>query len=441
MSRSATVESADLLITHARELVTGRADPTRGARGSHLQDLEIIADGAVAVAGGRVVAVGPTAEIEARLAGRTTIDATGRLVSPGLVDPHTHLVHAGTRHVEWGAQVTGATVGPDLEHGIAVTRRATAAASREELARGVLGRLDTMLAHGTTTAEAKSGYGESPADELRLLDAYALARHPVELAVTYLGAHVTPGPARHQAFVGEVIAELEHARARAEYCDVCCDPSGFTPAECERIADAARDLGFGLRVHADQTGHRAGAETAIGIGAASADHLEFVSDEAIARLADAATAAVLLPAVSYHTFSLVRAPGPGRWGEAPHPWLGERFRQLIDAGALVALATDYNPGSSPTLSMQATMQAAARLYRFGYAEIWHMCTINAAVSLGRGDRVGSLEPGKQADVVVWDVPTHELVVNQFGTNLVHQVVKAGEIVFTAPPPSRSASEL
>ncbi|MCC6223516.1 MAG: imidazolonepropionase [Thermoleophilia bacterium] len=426
----------ELLITHASELLTCRVGTGRGARGDDLERVEVIADGAVAVDAGRIVAVGETSELERRFAGRTTLDATGRLVTPGLVDPHTHLVHAGTRHLEWGARVLGARTCPGAEHGIAATRRATAAASTEQLAHGILTRLDTMLAHGTTTAEAKSGYGQSPADELRLLEALAATEHPVELAVTYLGAHVSPGPATHRAFVEEVIAELGRARRVAEYCDVCCDPIGFTRRECERIAAAACELGFGLRVHADQTGPREGAELAIGFGAASADHLEYVSDRAIAMFADSPTVAILLPTVSYHTFALVRDPGPTSWGEAPHAWLGERFRRLVNGGALVALATDYNPGSSPTLSMQAVMQAAARLYRLGYAEIWNMSTINAAVSLGRNDRIGSLEAGKQADLVLWDVPTHELVINQFGTNLVSLVIKAGEVVHATPAVSR-----
>jgi imidazolonepropionase len=228
--------------------------------------------------------------------------------------------------------------------------------------------------------------------------------------------------------VDQVVAQLPEARRFAEFCDVCCDPVGFTPDECRRIAAAAQAQGFKIRVHGDQTGPAGAAEFAVEVGASSVDHLEYVSDRAIAMLRDCATAAVLLPGVTYHLMDLVPTPGDPSWSEPRHRELAVRFRRLVDSGALVALATDYNPGTSPTLSMQTVMQLAARLYRLTYGEIWHLSTINAAASLDRDDRVGSIEVGKQADLVVWAVPSHELVVNQFGVNLVHSVVKNGSVV-------------
>jgi imidazolonepropionase len=375
-----------------------------------------------------IVSVGSSAELEENYIGRCTIDATGKLISPGLVDPHTHLIHGGTRESEWGALAAGRPIPGGIPHGIVATQMATQATSTKELSAGVTKRLNVMLAHGTTTVEAKSGYGVAPADEIRLLRVLANVEHDVEVIRTYLGAHVSPGPSGHMQFVDDVIKQLEAAREFAEYCDVCCDPSGFTVQECERIAAKARTLGFDIRVHADQTGSFAGAELAIRIGAASADHLEYISDEAIELFAESNTVAILLPTVSYHSFSLVRQPTNANWLPAPHPWLGQRFRELLDRGALAAIATDYNPGSSPALSMQTAMETAARMYRLSYAEIWHMSTINGAYSLGRADRIGSLEVGKQADIVVWDVPNHELVINQFGTNLVETVFKKGKIV-------------
>jgi imidazolonepropionase len=345
------------------------------------------------------------------------------------VDPHTHLVHGGTRHEQWGKSVQGLST-DSLREGIGETVRRTQEASSETLRRDLLCRLDAVLAHGTTTVETKSGYGVSAPAERRLLEVVDSVRHPVEVVSTYLGAHFLPAEfaERREAYVDQVIAQLPAVRRYAEYCDICCDPVGFTPEECRRIAVAAQAQQFKVRVHGDQNGHAGGAEFALEVGASSVDHLEYVSDRAIGMFGDSATAAVLLPGVTYHLMDLVPTPGDPVWAEAKHPHLAMRFRRLVDAGALVALATDYNPGTSPTLSMQMVMQLAARFYRLTYGEIWHMSTINAAASLDRDDRIGSLEVGKQADLVVWAVPSHELVVNQFGVNLVHSVVKAGVVV-------------
>jgi imidazolonepropionase len=398
-------------------------------RGADLNRPELIADGAVAVDAGRIVAVGDSTALLDRYDGERVVDASGRLVTPGLVDPHTHLVHGGTRHEQWGRSILGLPT-DSLRDGIGDTVRKTREASSEELHRDLLGRLDAMLAHGTTTVETKSGYGLSAPAERRLLDVVDSVRHPVEVVSTYLGAHVMPPDFadRREAYVDQVVAQLPEARRFAEFCDICCDPVGFTPDECRRISAAAQALGFKIRVHGDQNGPAGGAEFAVEVGASSVDHLEYVSDRAIAMLRDCATAAVLLPGVTYHLMDLVPTPGDPTWSRPKHPDLAVKFRRLVDSGALVALATDYNPGTSPTLSMQMIMQLAARLYRLTYGEIWHLSTINAAASLDRHDQVGSLEVGKQADLVVWAVPSHELVINQFGVNLVHSVVKGGAVV-------------
>ncbi|WP_165494884.1 imidazolonepropionase [Actinomadura roseirufa] len=425
----------DLVVAHAAEVLTCRPASGRGVRGAELGRPERIEDGALAIDDGRVVAAGSSAEVLARYAGRTVLDATGKLVTPGFVDTHTHLVHEGSRHGEWGRKVLGVTGGP-LGAGIEHTARVTGAAGFRRLREGALERLDTMLAHGTTTVEAKSGYGLTPASERRLLEVVASLDHPVEVVGTFLGAHVPPGGVPGGGFVDDVIAQLREVRDLAEYCDVCCDPVGFTPADCARIARAARERGYGVRVHADQTGYGGGAEMAIEAGAASADHLEHVSDRAIGMFADSATAATLLPGVSYHLMDMVPGPGEGAWTEPRRPRLGSRYRRLIDSGALVVLATDFNPGTSPTPSMQAVMQLAARLYRLSYGEAWHMSTINAAVALGRDASIGSLEAGKRADVVIWNVPSHEMVINRFGVNLVASVIKDGAVVHdTAPRPA------
>ena len=421
------MEIVDLLVRDAAEVVTCRG-AVDGVAGSALHDLEVIPDGAVAIRNGRIFAVGPTQELNAQVRARDTIDATGLLVSPGLVDPHTHLVHAGSRHDEWERRVTGRP--PGLASGIRWTVEQTRNASDEVLLRAALTDLDAMLAHGTTTVEAKSGYGLDRATELRLLRIVRSLQHPVDVIPTYLGAHVLPDEYTHDraAYVALVIDTLAEAAPLAEYCDVCCDPVGFTVEECRSIATAASRRGLRLRVHADQTGPAGGIKLATELGASSADHLEHATDDDIQALASSRTIGVLLPGVTHHMLEMTPRISAGRLEEAANPFMPLLARRLVDSGARLALATDYNPGTCPTLSMQTVMQLAARLYRLSYAEIWHMSTINAAAALDRGRDRGSLEPGKRADLVLWRVPQHGMVINRFGTNLVETVIKDGRAI-------------
>ena len=410
------MSTVDLLVVHAAELVTC-AGPSGGVRGAAARTLELITDGAVAVIGDRIVDVGRTDELLARHDPTTTIDATGCLVSPGLVDPHTHLVHGGTRHDEWEARVTGATWhGP--ERGIASTVRATRETSSVELLAKARRDLDIVLAHGTTTLEAKSGYGLDRETELRLLRVVAELDHPVEVSPTFLGAHVVPAEyaERRDEYVGLVVALLDDARPLAESCDVWCDPTAFSSAEARRVLRRAAELGFTVRVHADQTGPAGGVGLALEFRAASVDHLDHATDEDLAALGRSDTVAVLLPGCTLHLLDTC-----GR------DWAAWAAR-IASADAVVALSTDFNPGSCPMPSLQTIMGLAARLYRMSAAEIWHGVTLNAAAALRRGDRVGSIEVGKQADLVVWSVPSHRLVINRFGTNLVDTVVKRGRVV-------------
>jgi imidazolonepropionase len=418
------MEPADLLIRNAAEVVTCRG-PADGVRGPALGQLEVIPDGAVAVRDGRILAVGTTLQLDGRFEAGETIDATGHLVSPGLVDPHTHLVHAGSRHEEWEGRVTGRP--PGLASGIRWTVEQTRRASNETLTHSALSDLDTMLDHGTTTVEAKSGYGLDRETELRILRITRSLEHPIDVVPTYLGAHVLPKEyaGDRAAYVALVIATLDEAAALADYCDVCCDPVGFTAGECRLIASAARSHGLRLRVHADQTGHAGGIQLATELGASSADHLEHADDRDIAALASSRTVGVLLPGVTHHMLEMTPRVAGGHLEDAAYPFMPLLARRLVEAGARLALATDYNPGTCPTLSMQTIMQLAARLYRLSYAEIWHMSTINAAAALDRGDDRGSLEPGKRADLVIWDVPHHGMVINRFGTNLARVVIRNG----------------
>jgi imidazolonepropionase len=408
------VIDVDLVVRGASELLTCHGPPT-GVR--RPVAMEVIADGAVAVRDGTVVAVGPTADIDARYRAPATIDATGRLVTPGLVDPHTHLVHAGSRHHEWEHRVAG-TPWTARPAGIASTVAATRAATDGELTARAVADLDVALAHGTTTLEAKSGYGLDRDTEMRLLHIAARLDHSVEVVPTFLGAHVVPPEMadRREEYVQRVIEMLPDARPLAAWCDVWCDPAAFSAAEAGRILAAARDAGFGIRVHADQTGWAGGTGLAVRAGAASVDHLDEASDADLALLGPSDTVAVLLPGCTLHLLQAADRDWPA-WA-----------RRVMDSGAVVALSTDYNPGSCPTLSMPMVMALAARLYRLRTAEIWYGATLNAAAALRRADRVGSLAPGQQADLVLWSVPEHGMVVHRFGTNLVDTVVKRGRVV-------------
>lgn len=419
-------EDADLLIIRAAEVI-GCGSAGSAVPGTKADGFSLIRDGAIAVRDGRIAAVGTTERITSAYRSRTVIDAAGKLVSPGFVDPHTHLVHGGSRHGEWEGLVTGRPE-KGLDAGIRSTLEQTRAASDEVLAARARADLDTALAHGTTTLEAKSGYGLDRETELRLLAIVdSLRGHPVDLISTYLGAHVLPAEyvERRDQYVDLVVRTLPDAAELAEYCDICVDPIGFSMSEGQRIADRARELGMGIRVHADQTGRAGGALFAADNRAASADHLDFASRADLARMAEASTVGVVLPGVSYHLLELTPSLDGGLPAKASFPGL---VATMLDVGLCVALSTDYNPGTSPTLSMQAVLQLAARLYRLDYGQIWQMATINAATALGRAKDRGSVEAGKAADLVLWQVPEHGMVINKFGTNLVDLVIKSGSVV-------------
>ena len=403
------------------------AGPATGVTGAAVEELEVIADGAVAVQDGRIVAVGPTDRIAAAYNAERAIDATGCLVSPGLVDPHSHLLYAGSRHDEWEFKVTGRGAATGLQGGIHRSVGWTRAASDDALVGQAMADLDEIALNGTTTLEAKTGYGLDRDTELRLLRLTAGLEHPVDVIPTYLGAHVPPQEFLDDTdgYVELVMDVLPEAAKLAEYCDVCCDPVGFTAEQCRRIGEAARTLGMGIRVHSDQTGDAGGGFIAAELGAASADHADYTTDDGFRAMAAAGTAAILFPGVTYHMMEMVPGLSGGELTDAEKPFMPLVARRAIDAGCVVALSTDYNPGSCPTLSMQATMQLAARLFRLGYAEIWNMSTLNAAASLDRGHDRGSLEPGKRADILVWKVPSHGMVIHRFGSNLVRDAIIGG----------------
>ncbi|QBI18318.1 imidazolonepropionase [Egibacter rhizosphaerae] len=417
----------ELLVVNAGRLVTARTAPG-GARGHALDDLETIPGGAVAVADGRVADVGPTETLRPRYREAAIVDAEGRLVTPGFVDSHVHLAHGGSRHEEYDRRIRGVPPPEGAATGIPATIAHTAATPDEELRQRALADLDVMLAHGTTTSEAKTGYGGDADGELRLLRLSAGLTHPITLVPTFLGAHALP-PERaddRDAFVDAVIGAFPAAREHARFFDVFIDPLGFTREESHRLLTAAVAAGFDLKVHADQTADVGGTALAVEHGATSVDHLDHADADAIAALVAADTVGVLLPGVAHHLGELT----PDPTGHVTKPHLPEQVRRLVTAGARLALSTDYNPGTSPTRSMQTVLELAVRLFRLSAAAAWHMATINGAHALGVADERGSLEPGKAADLVVWDAEHPAAVTNRFGTNLVAEVLKDGRRVVT-----------
>ena len=392
--------------------------------GNALADPGVIPDGAVAARGERLVFVGPQRDLERQVRlrdGGRRLDARGGTVLPGFVDPHTHLPFAGWREGEFVARLRGETYesiaarGGGIRATVAATRRATV----EELADGVAARLDRMLLHGTTTVEAKSGYGLTLPDEIKQLEAIAraAAAHAVTVVPTFLGAHVVPAERRadRAAYVREVAETMIPEVARrglARACDVFVDDGAFTVSEAEAILGAARAAGLALRVHADQRSAGGGALLAARLGAASADHLEHVDDEGIAALAAAGTVAVLLP-------------GAAHFLRDPHD---PPVRRMIDAGVAIALATDFNPGTCPTESMPEILALACLRYALHPVEAIAAATINAAHALGRAQGTGSLEVGKAADLQVCAVPNLLHLAYRFGRNHCRDVVKHGRLV-------------
>jgi imidazolonepropionase len=414
---------ADLLVRNARELVTvaGSGGPRRG---SAMAEIGLVEDGAVAVKDGRILAVGKTAEVLSRVKvdeGTTVLDASGKVVTPGLVDPHTHAVFAGSREYELEMKIAGAGYLEILARGggILDTVRATRAATRDELIAAGLKHLGQMLAQGTTTAEVKSGYGLTLEDEVKILEVVRelARRQPVELVPTFLGAHAVPpeykdDPEGYVALVTEEMLPVVAGEKLAVFCDVFCEEGVFSVPQTRRILARAGELGLKPKLHADEITPLGGAELAVEMGAVSADHLVRVSPEGIRRLAGARTVAVLLPATTFCLMGSSYAPA----------------REMIERGVAVALASDFNPGSSPVNSLPVVMGIACRQLKMKPAEVITALTINAAHAIGRAGEVGSLEPGKKADLVIFDAPTYRYLPYRFGTNLVQTVVKSGRIV-------------
>lgn len=419
----------DLLITHAAQLITC-ASPGGPLAGAAMAEIEIIPDGAVAIDDERIVAVGSSAELSADYQARQALDASGQTVCPGFIDAHTHVVYAGERLDEFELRIQGATYMEIMQAGggILSSMRATRAADLEALVAVSRARLDQMLALGTTTVEVKTGYGLDLASELKMLEAIRLldAQHPCDLAPTFLGAHAVPPEfaGRAEEYLNLVIEAM--LPAAAEWFagvsfklagtrlanDIFCEANVFDRQQSERLLRAGLALGMPPKIHADEFTNLGGLSLAIELEALCADHLDVTPPEEYAQLAGSKTVAVVIPGVNFNLGSRHYADGRG----------------MIDAGAALALATDINPGSAPCPSMPLVMVIASRYQRLLPAETLHASTINAAYAIGAGEELGSIEVGKQADLLVIDVPDYRHLAYQMGGNLVQRVIKRGRIV-------------
>ena len=414
---------ADALITGCSELVTMRGAVPR--RGRALRDIGIIRDGAVLVRKGLIEAVGTRRHIERLGAARRAkkIDLGGRVVLPGFVDSHTHLVYAASRASEYEQRIRGATyeeiarAGGGILNSVERLRGASAA----NLETRALGHLREFASHGTTAVEAKSGYGLDLKSEIKILDVQRRLRQKQRLDVvsTFLGAHVVPAEFRRapgkyvEMLASDWIPRIARA-GLAEFCDVFCERGAFSVGQSRRILLAGRSAGLVPRIHAEQLSRTGAARLAIEVEAASADHLEKINRADIDDLAASNVVATLLPGCCFHLGLAHDAPA----------------RELIDAGAIVALATDFNPGTSPTVNMQMILSLACVQLRMTPGEAIAAATINSAYSLRRQHQIGSLEAGKQADLAVFDLADYREIPYYFGVNHCVLTMKRGTVVFS-----------
>jgi len=418
--KNRTRESADILIVNAEEMLTLTGSSQTPRTGKQMGELEIIHDGALAIRQGKIAAVGKTRDVTKAFRGGYVLSAKGKTVLPGFVDPHTHLVFAGSREDEFQMRIEGASYLEILNSGGGVlkTARETQKARVEKLVELGLERLDSMLAHGTTTVEAKSGYGLTPEDELKILEALRRLNqlHCMNVVPTFMGAHVAPLEYRNnlEEYIDLVIDDMMPkvaGQGLAEFCDVLCERGVFNSEQAKRVLVAGKRYGLKPKIHADQMTGLGGAEIAVDVAAVSADHLNYASAEGVKGIMQKAIIAVLLPAA---TFSMMT----GRWANA---------RLMIDGGAPVALGTDFN-ASCFVRNQQAVIAIACHLMHMTPAEAITAATINAAHAINRAHEVGSLEVGKRANVAVLGVPNHKFLGYSIGVNLVEKVITDGRLV-------------
>ncbi|MDM5245970.1 imidazolonepropionase [Lysinibacillus sp. G4S2] len=413
-----------ILIKNANEVITLKSAEQGPRTKEQMRDIAVVENGSVLMEGNSIVAVGPIAQLEADFPGLVkvaeVIDASGKVVMPGLVDCHTHLVHGGTREQEFNMRLNGSTYMEIMNAGggIHATTKRTRETSFGDLYEKTMNHLDVFLKHGVTTVEAKSGYGLDWETEKKQLEVVKelQASHDIDVVSTFMGAHAVPRDykGREDEFVDVVIHDMLPKVAElklAEFNDVFCEKGVFTPEQSRRILEAGKALGLTPKIHADEIEPYKGAELASEVGAISAEHLLVASDEGIQKMAEAGTIAVLLPGTAF----FLRAPFA-------------RGRLMIDEGVPVAISTDFNPGSSPTMSLPFIMNLACMHMGMTLEEVLTATTINAAYALNRGHQIGSLEAGKQADVIILDVANYKQLQYFYGMNHTNTVIKDGRVV-------------
>jgi imidazolonepropionase len=412
-----------MIIRNASQLICVAAGRERVKRSEALRDLTIIPYGAVVISDGAIQWVGSTPDLPPIPPDAEVLDASGKVILPGLVDTHTHLVFAGSREDEFEQRLQGKTYQEITAGGggINATVQQVRRASKEELKAATRQRLRRLLSFGVTTVEIKSGYGLTLTDELKCLEVIAELNQegPWELVPTFLGAHAVPPEFQGnreeyvRLLVDEMLPEVSRCRL-AEFCDVFCEQGAFTLEESQRILERADQLRLRAKVHADELSPLGGAELAARMEAVSADHLLCITDAGIDALAESDTVATLLPGTAFF-LGLKYAPA----------------RRLIEAGLTVALASDCNPGTCPTENLPLIGSLACTQMKMLPAEVITALTLNAAAALDRSDRLGSIEAGKQADLIVCDVPDYRQIFSHFGVNHVWRVIKRGRMVYAA----------
>ena len=423
--RSNDILDQRLLITGISQLLTLRGSTAR--RGASLSRLGLVKDGAVLVRNGRIAAAGTRQEVEAcsESSKAEKLDVAGRVVLPGFVDSHTHLIHAASRAEEYELKIQGASYEEVAQKGGGILNsvKKLRAATKDALKHRARAALETFVSHGTTTVEAKSGYELDTASELKILTLQKELHEgqPLDIVSTFLGAHVVPeefrrkagGAERYTTVVIEKMLPEVAGQNLAEFCDVFCDRGAFTRQQAKLILVEGKRHGLVPRLHAEQLSRKRAAQLGVELGAASCDHLEQINSSDITALAGSRTAATLLPGCDFHLGWRNYAPA----------------RKLIDAGAIVALATDYNPGTSPTVSMPMILSLACTQLRMTPGEAIAAATINGAYALRREKIVGSIETGKQADLAVFEVEDYREIPYYFGENRCWMTLKRGEIIY------------
>ncbi len=427
----------DIIIHNAKQLVTCAVNG-KAKKGNQMQELGIIENGAVAIENGLIKAVGTSQEILTNYESDNVIDAEQKVVMPAFVDPHTHIIYAGNRLNEFELKIKGADYLEILANGggILSTVKHTREATKQELIEQTLKRLDKMLAHGTATAEIKTGYGLDEVTEFKMMDVWEEldVQHPIYTVPTFLAAHAIPPEFKNKSaeyvklicekmlpdlfkwrrygYIDEDRMDFDYKASKPFFVDVFCEKNAFNLDETRQILNAAKENYFAIKAHVDEFTNLGGSRLAIELGATSIDHLDAISDAEIELLATSKTVGIVTPTVNFNF-------GSTHFADA---------RKLIDLGCAIAVSTDYNPGSAPCPSQQTAMQIACRYQKILPCEAINGTTINAAFSIGLGDKTGSLEVGKWADIIILDTEDYREVCYEFGGNFVEKIIKSGKLV-------------